>query len=514
MNKSKIIVFSLLAFLLLFSKNVLADTYISSCQELNQSGETYYLTQDIINSGISKCIEITANNIVFDCQGHTIDGDDSADYGIYINQVTNITLQNCNVTDWGNANIYMNGVDHSILENITSFSSPDYGIFSKSSDYNIFTNITSNNNFRGIYFEGSNHNILINITTDSNFLRGIHLYNSYFNTFTNIIISNTYGSYNIGFHICSYSAYNVITNALIFNNEDGIYIDETTSNTFTNITASNNSVGLKLYFSSSNIVNNSIFKNNSVGIYLYSSGSYGANKIYNCLLNNTNNIVFSGLFYLNIWNTTKQLGTRIYSNGNYIGGNYYTNPSGNGYSDTCEDSDYDGFCDNPYILADNNIDYLPLTFIKEDIFINSPQQNKIYVSGNLTLSGTVTLESNITYSLDNGTNQTICTECTEFDTQFYSPKGEHTICVYAITTDGSQTDSECINYTSANTILQEYPISIVVLFCSILSLLYYTLRINLIEKPIDLVRFIISLIVLIAVAITLLFGAFNSPLFV
>jgi len=300
------------------------------------------------------------------------------------------------------------------------------------------------------------------------------------------------------------------------NNYIGIYLRPySSSNTFTNIIANNNNYGF--YFEpsvDSNIVNNSIFQNNTnYGIYLNSAGEFGSNKIFNCFLNNTNNVGFGGSIYSNFWNTTKQLGTRIYSNGNYIGGNYYTNPFGNGYSDTCEDSNYDGFCDSPLLLATNNIDYLPLTFI-EQIIINSPQQDKTYISGYLTLSGTVTLESNITYSLDKDANQTICTECTAFNTQFYSPKGEHTVCVYAITTDGLHTDSKCINYTSANTVLQEYPISIVVLLCSLLSLLYYTLRINLIEKPIDLVRFIISLIVLIAVAITLLFGAFNSPLFV
>jgi len=66
----------------------------------------------------------------------------------------------------------------------------------------------------------------------------------------------------------------------------------------------------------------------------------------------------------NYFNTTKQLGTRIYSAGGYIGGNYWTNPTGNGYSDTCIDSNKDGFCDEPLNLSNGTsvaYDYLPLS---------------------------------------------------------------------------------------------------------------------------------------------------------
>ena len=61
----------------------------------------------------------------------------------------------------------------------------------------------------------------------------------------------------------------------------------------------------------------------------------------------------------NNWYTTKQSGTRIYSNGTKIGGNYWTNPSATGFSDNCTDADLDGFCDSAYQLAPNNTDHLP-----------------------------------------------------------------------------------------------------------------------------------------------------------
>ena len=57
---------------------------IDNCAKLVDSYGEYVLTSDIINSSTSYCINISANNIVFDCQNHLIDGDDSAQYGIYI----------------------------------------------------------------------------------------------------------------------------------------------------------------------------------------------------------------------------------------------------------------------------------------------------------------------------------------------------------------------------------------------------------------------------------------------
>ena len=88
------------------------------------------------------------------------------------------------------------------------------------------------------------------------------------------------------------------------------------------------------------------------------------------MFNNTNNTFFTGTENVNYWNTTNQTGTRIHSAGINIGGNYWTNSSGTGFSDTCADSNIDGFCDSTYnVTADavcgggncgSNVDYLVL----------------------------------------------------------------------------------------------------------------------------------------------------------
>ncbi|MEM7814673.1 MAG: hypothetical protein QXK48_03850, partial [Candidatus Aenigmatarchaeota archaeon] len=83
----------------------------SRCAILSDSYANYYLTQDVIDSSATVCIDITANNITLDCQGHTIDGKDTSNtYGIRISrsstQATNITIRNCIVTDWSSG-IYL-----------------------------------------------------------------------------------------------------------------------------------------------------------------------------------------------------------------------------------------------------------------------------------------------------------------------------------------------------------------------------------------------------------------------
>jgi parallel beta-helix repeat protein len=108
-----------------------------------------------------------------------------------------------------------------------------------------------------------------------------------------------------------------------------------------------------------NEIYNNYISRYECGIYFVNSGD---NLIYNNIINTSQTpVCFGDTVYANQWNTARRSGTRIYSNGTEIGGNYWTNPDGTGYSDTCEDSNKDGFCDQPYVLAENNTDYLPLS---------------------------------------------------------------------------------------------------------------------------------------------------------
>ncbi len=370
---------------------IIRKVLISDCAELNQSGVSYYLTSDITDSSTSNCINITANDITFDCQGHTIDGDDTADTGIRIYKASGTTVKNCTLTDWDTRGVYIYHADenkieniwissctddgfaiarskHNTITNITTNNNGDYGFYlGYSADLNEITNSTANSNNRGFYFaDDANNNTLRNCIANSNtgyggFVMGTMGGGSHNNTFINCTANFNDGlSYSAGFFFW------------------GADIGSD-SNIILNSTANSNSYGFEFSDDSDyNIIKNSVAENNTNGgIFLDSNfGDPEYNKIYNCLFNNSgtygNVRIDSIIPNPNYWNTTKQTGTRIYSSGNYIGGNYWTNSTDNGYSDTCPDTDNNGFCDQVYdvyndtwcepgVNCSSNVDYLPLS---------------------------------------------------------------------------------------------------------------------------------------------------------
>jgi len=324
----------IISFIILSHFSEAAD--LTDCTDITSPGD-YYLIQDITPSSPSfgsYCINIFSNNVTFDCQNHLVQGDNIADIGVYVSrssqQTTNITIRNCNVTEWDEVNLYLENANRNNLINITLLSSPDYILYLYNSDYNNLTNIT---------------------VSDSDYY-GPLLYYSDFNTLTNFKVSEI----NNGdcFYL-TYSNNNTLTNITASSSPySGFWIKYSNNNTLTNVTAFNNGYGIIFDSSNSNEVKNSVFQNNSIaGIWMYATGQIGANQVYNCLLNNTDNINFESTVYSNHWNTTNQIGTRIYGSGTLIGGNYWTNSTGNDFSDTCTDSNYNGFCDSSYNVKDN-----------------------------------------------------------------------------------------------------------------------------------------------------------------
>ncbi|MFH7835244.1 MAG: NosD domain-containing protein [Candidatus Aenigmatarchaeota archaeon] len=380
MHKKMIFAFAFVIFSFIILSNAKALTEISSCQELNQTGETYILTQDIIDSEETICINIVADNVVLDCQGHTIDGLDIPNtYGIYIVRdsvtISGITIKNCNVNDWNYGFFIILSYSNTFINNTANSNGNGFLIEDSSGD--TFINNTANSNSGNGFLlyarvEDTNSNTFINNTANSNSGNGFLLYSELDTTNSNTFINNTANSNShCGFYLYSWDSGSVNSNTFINNTANsnsycGFYLYSMTGesvdgNIFTSNIVSSNYYGFYLYNVHYNLIKDSIIAENYVGIFfdLYVIDNY----FYNNLLNNTNNVYFSGgaVYFPNYFNTTKQLGKRIYGIGDYIGGNYWTNPSGNGYSDTCEDANKDGFCNEPYVLNENNIDYLPLS---------------------------------------------------------------------------------------------------------------------------------------------------------
>lgn len=191
----------------------------------------------------------------------------------------------------------------------------------------------------GIQFNTATNGTISNVNDTSNG-QGIILLSS---NYTSISNSRSYSNQYNGFYIYTVANNNILSNVTAYSNGPsccaGVYFDNANNNTVANSTFYSNKYGIQM------------------DVYLTASQN---NSIYNNLFNNTINFYASKTTSNNL-NTTNQTGTRIYGNGTNIGGNYWTNSSGDNYSDTCIDSNADGFCDTAYTLKTNNVDYLPLS---------------------------------------------------------------------------------------------------------------------------------------------------------
>lgn len=98
----------------------------------------------------------------------------------------------------------------------------------------------------------------------------------------------------------------------------------------------------------------------------------GLLDIQDCLIadnffNNNRNIDIADPGAMNTtWNTPKTRGTNI-AGGPFLGGNYWATPDGAGWSQITPDRG-DGFCNAPFVIDDNNTDYLPLHIRNEPPF--------------------------------------------------------------------------------------------------------------------------------------------------
>ncbi|MFH1072641.1 MAG: NosD domain-containing protein [Nanoarchaeota archaeon] len=285
---------------------------INSCQTLGAAGTTYDLTQNILNFAGGTCMTITANSVILDCHGYRIDGVflGVGERGISVATVPNVVVRNCIVTDfdfgivsYGNFNLIQNNTaDNNIWAGIT---------LNSTQDTRVINNRARNNDQDGIdILDGTHNDVLDNLVQANQW--GI---SPQWSTGTKIGNNDINNGNDIGIVILSSTTSNVTFNRVTLNNLSGIAIDSASPN----------------------------------------------NLIYNNYFKNTANTDMQPPPSANQWNVGRQPGLRVYGAGNEIGGNYWTNPAGNGYSDLCADANVDGFCDTPFTITANNVDNLPLS---------------------------------------------------------------------------------------------------------------------------------------------------------
>jgi len=135
----------------------------------------------------------------------------------------------------------------------------------------------------------------------------------------------------------------------------GIDISQSPSRIHNN-TLLNCSTGITVMDSSTDILNNIIISSAECGLSI--PDREFDERIYNNYFNNIINVRL-GNHSEYTWNNSRISGTNIVG-GPYLGGNYWANPNGTGFSETCTDSDGDWICDSPYNVNKSDFDFLPL----------------------------------------------------------------------------------------------------------------------------------------------------------
>ncbi|MDI6737325.1 MAG: right-handed parallel beta-helix repeat-containing protein [Nanoarchaeota archaeon] len=310
-----------------------------------------FMSNTIITSGNESLGIYLRHSNLTNARSNTITTTGQVADGIYINFGAGINLTNNIINTTKGLAIWVAGAvaqdyNHTINNN-TEQGDRIYYLFNNNSG------IIENVNAGQIFAASSNNLTFDNLTLNKDGITFILTSNSTIKN-SNITLSGAGIShddfrtayYAIGF---SGSHYNNITNNTIsaFGAAvDGIYMEQANHSIFTkNRIHVEGLVAFVIYIYSSACVNNTFYNNffNASIINSLSQTGVGYEESVPTLT----------------WNTTKTAGTNIIGK-SYIGGNYWGNNNGTGYSDTCLDADGDYICDAAVSIMDNNIDYLPL----------------------------------------------------------------------------------------------------------------------------------------------------------
>jgi len=299
-------------------------------------------------------LSLSSNNFITDTNISTYN---NSAYGILLSSSSDNALTNSTVTASGDNSdgIHLASSPSNTLTNSTVTASGDssYGILLDSSSDN---NVTGSS-FSSVYLGGSDGN---NFTSNNVTGIQVQLYSSDNNTFvSNNLICTAYCLAVDSSSSNTFSSNNITGSNIGVSLGDGADYNNLTSNS---ITTDSIEAGVRVFSSDHNIfAGNNLSSTGGNGLEIYSSQN---NTFYDNLINGTTPVFLSSAG-ANLWNTTNHIGTNIIG-GQWIGGNFYAtpagegNPFGTGFSHDCADEDGDGICDSNYTIDDSNIDYLPL----------------------------------------------------------------------------------------------------------------------------------------------------------
>jgi len=299
-----------------------------STAPIKRDGDIYTITDHIYGE-----IVVERSNILIDGNACTLQGSGYPSTGIYLFDVSNVTIKNSNIQGF-RIGIHLNSTSHNVLCG-NNMKNNDFAVWLDYSSNNTVSRNNMKNNDNGIWLAYSQKNII----------------------YGNGITANT--CLGIGFAHCSN---NTVSANEIKSNYEGIYLDRSSNNVLAenNITA-NSLLGIWHYRSLKNIISGNNIKNNYMGVSLWDSSNNTAsgnniiaNNAYGIHLENVHDNKFCHNNFIDNPQHVHILEPgHVNSWDNSIEGNYWSDYVG-------VDSNRDGIGDSPHVLDECNKDNHPL----------------------------------------------------------------------------------------------------------------------------------------------------------
>ncbi len=276
--------FSLMGLFMVLSLVLFSSNASAAC--INLTGGMQINSSTSLCSGshnITATVNITADNIVFDCSSATITTTGAPESAISVVGRNNISINNCIVR---NHNTGLNTFNSNITLQNGQFSQNNIGILSNNSNMRVLSSTLTANNISLLIDQNTNGYFYLNTINNNN------------NTAVLVI-----GGRN-----------NSLANNFISANNIGVRLFYTENNSLSANTINSNNIGLLIENGSRNSVTNNVFNANSLyGIFVNSS------------INNT--IVSNFLYINNISDSSTNLTINTYCK-NSVENKYYLNATG------------------------------------------------------------------------------------------------------------------------------------------------------------------------------------------
>jgi parallel beta-helix repeat protein len=313
-------------------------TPIAGCTVIDEPGY-YALTADIIDSGCPTAIAILCSDVLLDGQGHLVDGvARGGTTGIAFDHgpLTNVNVRDLRVSEWG------------------------YGIYGGACSNSTVSNVSVSRGGHGIYLDWEcDGNLVESCRVTGNLWDGVTNLD-----YSSLTIRECTIADNGGYGVRGFVSGTTCRDSLIARNGgDGIYLQRATAEVYDCTIRDNGGAGIHFNDATGSTIAGCTIAGHAIGISDAIGMEGGGRTVYDNHFYNTVNTDSDGW---NTWNVTERAGPNVVG-GPAIGGNFWGQPDGLGFSQTHPDEDGDGFCDEAFTVAPYggpefpaSIDHLPL----------------------------------------------------------------------------------------------------------------------------------------------------------